>query len=78
LLQDERRQDALIVRRFNAELYPDAPLVWNSLADTYLAISDTTQAIANYRRAVLLDATSEHAAEMLRRLGQSRPIRSRP
>lgn len=70
LLQDERRQDALTVRRFNAELYPTAPLVWNSLGDTFLAVNDSTGAIASYRRALMLDATSRHATEMLRRLGR--------
>jgi len=70
LLADQRPLDALAAFRLSAELYPEAPLVWNWLAEAYLSLGDTTNAVENYRRALTLDEQSRHARQMLQMLGR--------
>jgi tetratricopeptide (TPR) repeat protein len=64
----DRTADALKVYQLNVELHPEAWRPYNSLADLYLRIGDTAQAIANFERALALNPQNAHAAEMLRRL----------
>jgi serine-type D-Ala-D-Ala carboxypeptidase/endopeptidase len=64
----DRMEDALQVYRMNIELHPDAWRPYASIADAYLRIGDTAQAIANFERALALNPQNAQAAEMLRRL----------
>jgi tetratricopeptide (TPR) repeat protein len=63
-----RMEDALQVYRLNIELHPDAWRPYISIADAYLRIGDTAQAIANFERSLELNPENAQAAEMLRRL----------
>jgi tetratricopeptide (TPR) repeat protein len=62
---------AIAVFRLNVEQFPESANTYDSLAEAYAASGDTSQAIANYRRALAIDAENANAREMLHRLGSS-------
>jgi tetratricopeptide (TPR) repeat protein len=59
----------LIVFLLNVEEYPDAWSPYDGLGESYLAVGDTSRAIANYRRSLELNPTNQAAADVLKRLG---------
>jgi tetratricopeptide (TPR) repeat protein len=65
LLIDQRPADALKALQLNAELYPEMPVVWDGLAEAYLALGDTTNAIQNYRKTLAQDPTFQNAINRL-------------
>jgi hypothetical protein len=69
LLDNKQPQDALIVFLLNVEEYPDAWSPYDGLGESYLAVGDTSRAIANYRRSLELNPTNQAAADVLKRLG---------
>jgi tetratricopeptide (TPR) repeat protein len=72
LLSNKKFNDAVIVFRLIVEEYPDA---WNSyggLGESYLALGDTSMAIASYRRSLELNPKNQNAADVLKRLGVKR------
>jgi tetratricopeptide (TPR) repeat protein len=63
--------EAIAVFRLNVEQFPESANTYDSLAETYAASGDTSQAIANCRRSLAIDAENANAREMLYRLGSS-------
>lgn len=68
LLGNNRPGDAVTVFHANLEEYPESPNAFDGLGEAYLAIGDTTKAVANYKRAVQLDPKNQNAADILRRI----------
>lgn len=67
-LGEEDIETAVRVFQLNVDKYPESANVWDSLAESYVAIGDTEQAIANYRKSLELDPEGEHAREKLTEL----------
>ena len=63
---------ALAVSRLSVEMFPGSAAAYANLGETALAAGDTTQAIAAYERAVVLDPKRTTAAEALERLRPAR------
>jgi len=70
LLRDGRKEAALAVLRINAEAYPRSANVWDSLAEAHLELGEREQAIALYRKALVIDPGSRSARIMLERLAK--------
>lgn len=69
LLDHQRANDAMIVFRLNVDEYPGAWNARDGLGEAYLAIGDTTRAIANYKRSLELNPRNQNATDVLRRIG---------
>jgi hypothetical protein len=69
LLDKKKPQDAVIVFRLSVEEYPDDWSPYDGLGQSYLALADTSKAIANYRRSLELNPKNQNAADVLKRLG---------
>ena len=69
LLDNKQPQDAIHVFRLNAEEYPNSWGAYDGLGRSYLAVGDTSNAIASYRRSVELNPGNKNAVEALKRLG---------
>ncbi len=54
--------------KFNAELYPQDPNCWDSLAESYLKMGDKETAIKYYRKALELNPQFENSLKMLKKL----------
>jgi tetratricopeptide (TPR) repeat protein len=65
-------RDAVQVFEMNVTAFPQSANVYDSLGEAYLAVGDTAQAIANYRKSLTLDPRNSNAAAVLKRL-QSAP-----
>ncbi len=72
LLDNKKPQDALIVFRLSVEEYPDASSPYYGMGQAYLALADTSKAIANFRRSLSLNPNNQDAADALKRLGTKR------
>ncbi|MCP9234387.1 tetratricopeptide repeat protein [Lewinella sp. JB7] len=57
LLEQGAGEAAVMVFQLNAELFPNSPDVWNSLAEAYWKSGDTIRALEHYERAIALDPT---------------------
>jgi len=55
LLARSHPREAVAALKMNVELYPDSWNAYDSLGEGYVAVGDTTQAIANYERSVKLN-----------------------
>jgi Tfp pilus assembly protein PilF len=56
-----------------ADLFPDSPNAWDSLAEAYLKTGDKTKALEYYNKALKMDPkgeTGKHASEMIRQINQ--------
>ncbi len=60
---------AVEILKLNVTLFNYIPSVYNRLADVYLQINDKKDAISNYKKALKIDTTNNHAAKMLASLG---------
>ena len=69
LIARNRLADAVLVLRFNAELFPQSYLAPYFLGEALLAAGDTTGAIAAYRKSVENDEAMMDAIDRLKRLG---------
>lgn len=69
LLQHGKVKEALEVFKLNAEAYPNNFLVYDSLADAYLADGDKQEATRNFKKSLEIDRTNTSAIESLRSLG---------
>ncbi len=61
-------QTALPLFVFNAEAHPESWNVWDSLAEAYVALGETTKAIENYEKSLALNPRNRGATEALERL----------
>ena len=71
LLGSGQIQEAIFVFQMNADLFPDSPNAWDSLAEGYLKAGDRIKATEFYNKAIQLDPdgpTASHAKEMLRKM----------
>ena len=68
LLHSKKAQDAIIVLRFAVEEYPNSWLAHDDLGDAYLALGDTTNAIAQYKRSLELHPNNQDRQNVLKRL----------
>lgn len=62
-------EEAVALFRLNAEAFPASPNAHDSLGEALLAAGDRAGAIAEYRRALEVDASFESARQALGRLG---------
>jgi DNA-binding SARP family transcriptional activator len=60
--------NAILIFRFNIELYPYNSGVYDSLAEAYMLKGDNKNAIKNYRKSLELDPDNSHAVKMLKKL----------
>jgi CubicO group peptidase (beta-lactamase class C family) len=75
LLLDKRHaDDAIAVFRLNAEEYPRAWNVYDSLGEVYMEVGDREKAIASYKKSLELNPANGNAAAMLKRL-EARPTK---
>ncbi|MCB0658708.1 MAG: alpha/beta fold hydrolase [Saprospiraceae bacterium] len=68
LLEQQHIEDAIAVFRQNADLFPDAYNVYNSLAEGLIARGDHEAAIINLQKAVKLNPLDGYSQAMLQRL----------
>ena len=68
LVGENRLDDALEVFTTNTELFPSSANVWDSLAETYLAVGDRAAAIRLYRKALEVDPSFGNARTQLDRI----------
>ncbi len=71
LLQENRAEQALVLFKANAELFPRSWNAFDSLAEAYMKAGDTVKAIANYEKSLQLNPANKNGAEMLEKL---RPV----
>lgn len=69
LLNNKQPQDALHVFSLGVEEYPTSGGYHSGLAKSYLAVGDTSRAIASFRRSVELNPGNAGNVEILKRLG---------
>ncbi|MHB8578433.1 MAG: serine hydrolase [Ignavibacteriaceae bacterium] len=69
LLHVGKKMWAIEILKLNAALFNYIPNVYNRLADVYIQNNDKKDAISNYRKALKIDTTNNHAAKMLASLG---------
>ena len=65
LLRTEEFEHAISVFKMNVVLYPDSDNVYDSLADAYLRIGDSLQALTNYNKALELNTGNERAKRFI-------------
>jgi CubicO group peptidase (beta-lactamase class C family) len=70
LLQRGRNSDAIAVLTLNVEEYPKSATAYDRLAEAYAQDGQKSQAIANYLKALELDAKNQKAADALKELEQ--------
>jgi CubicO group peptidase (beta-lactamase class C family) len=71
LLYDENKVDAAIkIFELNTKAYPTSSNTFDSLGEAYLKKGDKQSAIKNYQRALEMDPTNLHAANMLKKIKQ--------
>jgi serine-type D-Ala-D-Ala carboxypeptidase/endopeptidase len=70
LLQRGRNSDAIAVLTLNVEQYPTSATAFDGLAEAYAQDGQKSQAIANYHKALELDAKNQKAADRLKELEQ--------
>lgn len=68
LLNDKMTQAAIEVFKMNTEMFPDSGNTFDSLGEAYLINGDKTLAKENYQKALELDPSNEHAADVVKRL----------
>lgn len=75
LLNSKQQEAALFVFGMNAELFPDSPNAWDSLAEAYWRTGNLDKAVEFYEKAIAMDPdgpTGENAREMLSRIREER------
>lgn len=65
LLAKKRYDEAILIFKYNATLFPKSGNVFDSLAEAYLNKGDNANALLNYKRAVELDPTNSSAKEKI-------------
>jgi len=70
LLRNDKIEDAIEIFKFNAEEYPDAFNVYDSLGEAYMKHGDKELAIQNYKKSLELNPNNENAKKMLEELGE--------
>ncbi|MBT8305818.1 MAG: hypothetical protein KJN85_02665, partial [Maribacter sp.] len=73
LLGSGQIKEAIFVFQMNAELFPDSPNAWDSLAEGYLKAGDTIKATELYNKAIQMDPdgpTAKNAKDMLRKINE--------
>jgi D-alanyl-D-alanine-carboxypeptidase/D-alanyl-D-alanine-endopeptidase len=68
LLQKDRNADAIAILKLNVEEYPKSAGGYDALAEAYAQAGQKPQALANYRKALELDAKDPIAADRLKEL----------
>jgi hypothetical protein len=73
LMSEGDVDEAIVVFRLNAELFPESWNVWDSLGEGLMAKGDTAGAIANYEKSVKMNPENTGGKAMLRSLRESDP-----
>jgi len=60
--------DAIVVFKFNVELFPGSYNVYDSLGEGYMKNGDTLNAIINYKKSLEINPENQNAKEMLKEL----------
>jgi tetratricopeptide (TPR) repeat protein len=68
LLRSKRADDAILIFRWNAELYPGSANVYDSLAEAYMSKGEKELAIRNYRKSLEINPGNDNARERLKEL----------
>jgi CubicO group peptidase (beta-lactamase class C family) len=68
LLGMKRTKDAIEIFKLNVEMFPKSANPYDTLGEAYLADDQKDLALANYKKAVELDATNANALLIVRRL----------
>ena len=68
LLQGGSATQAVNVFRLNVQAFPKSANAYDSLGEAYLTSGDTTLAVENYRKSLVLDPENKNAEEVLTRL----------
>ena len=69
LLNHKKPSDAATVFRLSVEEYPDAWSSYDGLGKSYLAVGDTSNALATYRQSLKRNPQNQDAANVLKHLG---------
>jgi CubicO group peptidase (beta-lactamase class C family) len=68
-----RQKDCVAVLKFNTEQFPDSAHAFDSYADELEEDNQLQEALINYKKALTLDPTIEHARKALLRLDGEKP-----
>jgi uncharacterized membrane protein len=69
LVQSHQVPQAIRVFQWNVDAFPKSANTWDSLGEGYMDNGDKPQAVAAYRRSLVLNPGNKNAVSMLRRLG---------
>ena len=68
LLREGMLEESLTMFKLNTEDHPKSWNVWDSYAEAFLAVGDTTAAVANYRKSLKMNSSNQNARAVLERL----------
>ncbi|MGB5648029.1 MAG: tetratricopeptide repeat protein, partial [Muriicola sp.] len=71
MMSSKQFDEALFIFNLNTELFPDSANAWDSLAEAWWKLGDSTKAKEFYQKAIELDPEGEtavHAREMLQKI----------
>jgi hypothetical protein len=68
LIRKKKFNEAIRILRLNVEAYPRSSNAYDSLGEAFMDDGDTSQAIADYRKAVQLNPNNRNSIVMLRKL----------
>jgi len=68
LLFNVSMEEATDLFTINAQLFPDVPNVWDSLAESYMKRGDNEKAVVYYKKVLELDKANENAKKMIAKL----------
>ena len=70
VLGSGQTKEALFIFQMVADLYPDSPNAWDSLAEAHLKVGDKTKAIEYYNKAIRMDPDGETGMNAKRMINQ--------
>ena len=71
LIEQNKKQQALEIFKLNTYLFPLSANTYDSLAEIYLLLGHTQEAVQHYKKVLELKPDNKHAKEQLKKLSQT-------
>lgn len=68
MLRYNQQEAAILIFKFNVELYPDSWNVYDSLAEAYLKMEQNDKALQNYRKVLSMNPDDTRVADIIKEL----------
>ncbi len=72
LLTGKKLKEAIEIFKLNVEMFPQSSNVYDSLGEAYMVNGDKSLAVKNYEKSLELDPQNTNAADMLKKLRESK------